>query len=884
MADIEISPLVETWRIANLKNYDIALVDVPGLHFFGVLKPLDANGNPQWIDALDHTTSDFLAASDTFRNALISSPPLVGTEGYKHTHEGLFDTVAAEVPMPDATTWHSHSGLSVLTAGVTSDADALHAHDSFSTTTEVNTLISTAIDGIDLSSYVVSSGSINQLADITSNGETIETVILLAHAQDHTLLEHLDDDPITMANVLKLFDGSNADCCHTHSNLGGGTFDGEHNDLDGLNEGDYLHLTALEYANLLSGGEHNDLAGLQGGAIGEYYHLTEDENNLVGRLGEDSSGLTFDGLPVDTGATSSYELPLGLACDGDWTDGLFPWNTATITSCAIDDINEVLGSLAPPPAPDLDDIDVDTGGVTGDLSFGASQGIGGYTNCSGIGALGSIDINASFANSGKRTGIIDDGVDVDGTLNEDVLVDSGSPNPSYPANAFGDANLGILILELNGVEQTAKNIDLTNASAQDTTIGDTSTGIDVIAATSVSFPGGDSFDQFKYRTGTYHVESGDMRSGWNYMRIIHRITSDTTTNYVDWVVDADNTATAFSSELLDTYNPSTSKHLSGVEYDTAATAQYDITISNAYRNTYIASNAVTFNETALNGVTNQSLAAINWGIGEDESKTHVITNLSVTVDTTNRRLINGTISLTTSVNRTVQTDSTSGGSPITGILFDNYNSSATETRVEDFIAETYRMRSNSDFTSTTFTSNWDETEFIYDAGNTGYLDGLQVTNDILDYPTLDYSSFAESPAGNPDYSGGTCSGARYYYRYFKDTSTSTANFTMNFNGSGTFVPEDEAVFSGNDIKVSIRLPGETNWMDCYYDFVTNQWGDGDGCRTTGNGNSGRDFNDWDLTVGTKNTANSGDGVYIRITVPNGWTGNISNLTFNFGFE
>ena len=45
---------------------------------------------------------------------------------------------------------------------------------------------------------------------------------------------------------------------------------------------------------------HNLLLGLQGGQVDEYYHFTEDEHDLLVRLGEDSSGLTFDGLSVDS--------------------------------------------------------------------------------------------------------------------------------------------------------------------------------------------------------------------------------------------------------------------------------------------------------------------------------------------------------------------------------------------------------------------------------------------------------------------------------------------------------------------------------------------------------------------------------------------------------
>jgi len=218
MPDFDISPLVESWKIANLTNVNFGLSDVPGLSSQDSL-PKMVGGVPQWIDALDYTTSDMLAASDNFRNALIHSPPLVGTEGYKHTHEGLYDIV--EVDLPDATNWHAHNGLDILTAGPSSNADTLHTHNNFSTTSEINTLILTSISDIDLSVYVRTDGSINQLSDIVSTGEIIEASILQAHAQDHTLLDHTDaEDPFSIVNFKKLLDGSNADFCHVHSDSG----------------------------------------------------------------------------------------------------------------------------------------------------------------------------------------------------------------------------------------------------------------------------------------------------------------------------------------------------------------------------------------------------------------------------------------------------------------------------------------------------------------------------------------------------------------------------------------------------------------------------------------------------------------------------------------
>jgi hypothetical protein len=103
---------------------------------------------------------------------------------------------------------------------------------------------------------------------------------------------------------------------------------------------------------------------------------------------------------------------------------------------------------------------------------------------------------------------------------------------------------------------------------------------------------------------------------------------------------------------------------------------------------------------------------------------------------------------------------------------------------------------------------------------------------------------------------------------------------MYITGSGAFIAEATAFTgSSNQIKVSIRLPAETEWMDCTQGFLTNQWDDGDGSL---DGDGGLINEWWNLTVGSKSTSDSNNRVYIRVTVPQGWIGNITDLTFNFG--
>lgn len=921
--------LIETWIVKNNHTIPLSINDItiPVSLSAGKSVDLISMGN----------TAEVIAGSIQLRGYntkyLPSGLPWISSD-YLHSH-----TEFAPVS-------HTHNGLTILTAGSTSDASALHTHNNLVTSSEMETQVhgsvEQAVTDLELdNTYVRKDGSINQLSDITSTGDKVEEAIAKAHNEEHTLLSHIDGDvPFTISNLRKLFDGSNADCLHTHSGVG--ETDGEHNDLNGLQGGgvdEYYHLSLSEYnlinsitasadeinqaldgignsvtsenLNSLTDGsnadslhthsglvlDHNHMDGLQGGtssdpsAEPEYYHL--DYNQYISLIGGPS--VFADEYHTHSFATSADAIPLGNAGDGDWTDGLFGWTNSTITATAIDDINEVLSSLAPSPAPNLDDIGVNnSNGVSEDLSFGSSQSISGYANCTGIGALSAVDINGTFTNSGKREGIINDGVDISGIIASDIPAGSGSPTNAYPVCSFGDADQGTLILELNGVEQTSKNIDLTNLSAQDTTVGDTITGLNVIAATAVKFPNGDSFNQFKYRTGSYRIKAGDMRNGWNYARVIHRIgITNRETNYVDWVVDSDNTSTSFSGESLHTYVPSATKYISGVIYDTAATALYNITINNAYRNTYVTSTtAITFNENSIDSVSNESLANISVGV-DNESKQHIIANKSVVVDTTSCRLLNQSISLTTSVNRTVQTDATSSGGSISGLLFDNYSASETDLS-ETFNAEGYRQHYGLSLSSVAYSSGagngpstWDSTKSLVGA-DSNYNNGLLVYNGTLRYPTQgvlggdfrntsDLGSILNGPSGNPNYSG--ANGNRTYLRYFY-VGTGKQNFTISMTGTEptAFVSVATGV-SSNNLTLELLAPSTTTngvsyeFKDCTVDYTNDN---SIGCYVSGTKDIGT--SNWVCTIGTKSTASSGNVIILRITASSAWTGNIASLT------
>lgn len=301
--------LIETWFVKNIYVSNIDLIDI--------MVPYTLIPGADAVDLLNlnlggpNNTAESIASSHILRNA--QEHGWVESD-YAHLHDDYSETS------------HTHPGLTTLTDGSDADADALHTHDGLTSVLEVNTLINTAIDGMDLSDYVTKAGNINQLSDIFSEGAVIEDAVSKAHDVAHTLLEHTDTAIVTTAKLTLLMDGSNADCCHTHSFQ-------VHNNLTGLDGGEagaYYHLTLSQHDTLTDGsnadglhthsgtdgvGIHNDLELLQGGDISndEMFHLTLFQTDIVSRFDVDSSGLTFDGEAIGgSGGTSIHNDLAGI--------------------------------------------------------------------------------------------------------------------------------------------------------------------------------------------------------------------------------------------------------------------------------------------------------------------------------------------------------------------------------------------------------------------------------------------------------------------------------------------------------------------------------------------------------------------------------------------
>ena len=573
---------------------------------------------------------------------------------------------------------------------------------------------------------------------------------------------------------------------------------------------------------------------------------------------------------------------IGPSEDGVYTDGLFSdFTTNTPIGTAIDKFNEVLKGLAPSAAPVLDDINCSDSGTSAALSFGSSQSISGYTNTqpstlTPTDNLSDIDINGTFsstsASNDLRRACFDGSTVIDGTLNADVSADS----PNYSADSFGNGDQGTLYLYVNNNSSAIHSVDLSSFGSGNSLNGNSS-GFNLSAATAGAFSDGSSFDTFKHRTGTYTITAADQRTGWNYVRITHVVGSSTvTTNYVEWINDPESTALSSDNSVIDSLSMTGTKNLSGVKYNTGGTAEYRIRVLNAYRNVYSTSN-ITFNGTNCS-VPAQSFPSINYGAGESESKTlHVTGSVTITGDP----ILNGSITVSTDVPAPLKSNLSSAGSQsISGILLYNISDTASSTS-EPFKGESYRVTSGS----------YNAQASVTDAGNTwssatslAGVDGMMFYNSALRSPDQgangsDFSSIANGPGSNVDYSGIT-SGLRTFYRYFQNTSGgSKTGFSLAINGSGTIASQPTSLTTSN-LHVLIKLPTtsaafETGWMDLAVAFATGQTSDGDGCLDGSLDSSLNATNT--ATFGTQSVG-SNEYVVIKIEADASWTGSISSMT------
>ena len=621
--------------------------------------------------------------------------------------------------------------------------------------------------------------------------------------------------------------------------------------------------------------DHNDLGSKD---TGDFQHLTSAEHD---KLVADGGVVNADTLHVHDADIITY-TPAVLA---DWDDGVDPGDTDD----ALDQLAANMGPLLPSAAPVLDNIDwSSTGGVTGANTWNDLNTITDYITAATAGSVNNsgdaLDIN--MGTTGNEHGImaVASVADKAGYLNTDVVASDNYPDEAFGPGGADGGSVNDLKLLLNG--SILHTVDLLTFGSGTSVNGNGSGFFSLLDDTPVYFPDLTPFPARTYRTGGWYLDTADMTYGYNVVKVQHVTDSGTQeTNVEEFILDNVTVATTYTNELIDTLSMTGALHLSGVEYHTGGTAEYDIQVRNAYRETYDDTDAISFSGTNIDALAVEDLAAS----GGDEAKIHSVVDKAVTISS--GRIINGAIVVKTSTSRTVQTSPDSTSVTITGLLMDS-NSASSTALIEYFTDENYRIEGEQNFNGDlTGTALWTETESLVGA-DAGHLDGLQVTEGSLYYPggasISDYDT-TQAPASNPDY--GAAAGKRFYWRYFTN-ATGTSSFRVLIQGDRDIISDATAFTGGanNEIKVALRWATETGWLDLNVEFNEGDFGDTtkdsrygldtdavaltDGCHSTSL-DSGSALG---VTIGTKTSANSYDNLYLRILTSADFNGQIDDVT------
>jgi len=612
---------------------------------------------------------------------------------------------------------------------------------------------------------------------------------------------------------------------------------------------------------------------------------------------------------VDNGDnTATITSTIGEPEDGTYTDGLYTdFNPDTSIGIAIDRFNEILKLLAPAPAPNLDDIDVNVDGVDARLSFGSSNDLESestpYYSVGTTSGFTAVDVNETYSTSTSgnnlRAAIFNGSQNISGDLNEDVAADGNN----YPANSFGNADQGELRLEVNGA--VVHSVDLTSftgagspGSGTGTSQNGNGSGFTNMSETdSGTLDNGTEFENFKHRTGRYVVDSSDQRQGWNYARVLHVIGGSTTsTNYIEWVNDSDSNSLLPTFPTL-TFTGGTILELSGVKYFTDGSATYQVTVDNVYRNvynydliTYTTSNGGSLNSGVSFSLPSQQKPDIDIAGGEDHTKSLSLTATDSSVGAS--YMLNGSLTAGVNVTHPLKSNLSNAGQATTsGILLYNLSNTSDNT-TETFRRENFRIVSASYDTQASLidsSNEWNSSTHMT-SSNPGYDDGLQFYNQRLYSPlnTLnggDFTSFSNAPSNQPDYSSE--SGLRTFYRWFKNTTGSTKyEFSITINGNSTTIVDDSTSLNSGRIRAFVKFPSngsrETGWLDLAEEFVLDKTNDGDGAHLTNGSLS------FDNTLNATNYVSLGtigiqnnEYIGLKIEADSLWSGYISQISVDF---
>lgn len=621
---------------------------------------------------------------------------------------------------------------------------------------------------------------------------------------------------------------------------------------------------------------------------GTFTHVTGTFSGSY--INAEGAAVSFATIGTEDGGT------IGAAEDGAYTDGLFSdFTSGTLIGVPVDRYNELFKSLVPPPAAFVNRADAAQDGTDAYLSFGASNNMSSdspaYISVGTTAGFSAVDKGGLYqtdtAGNNFRRSIFKLDTNITGDINFHVTASVLGSYTNYTAKAFGNAEAGSLQLYVNSTSTAAHTLNLATATGAGNPGAGSSSSLNsdgsgftnISVSSSATDANNNSFPIFQHRTAKFIINSGSQRRGWNYAFIKHTVGSaNYTTNYVEWVNDDNSTNVTITSNSLTNISLVGSRYLSGVHYNTSATANYQFLISNFYKNVYTLATVTCTDSTSNASIANTTMPHIG---GSDENKTAALTQ---SLTTTDLIILNEAIGATASVTHAFKGSAT-GKTNMSGFLIYTPSVDAATAVAEYFKEEaTWRLPSSSYASQgATVTGSWNSQTHMTGSGT--HADGLQIYNQRLVSPKNttnggNFSTIANTPSGNPNYSG--ISGTRTFYRAFKNSGAAKQDVSIVIKGSATIVSSGASLGANANIRVLVKTPGKTGWMNLASNFSYNNVSDGSGANELG----------LDATVdgaGAVNVATLGDKVVatgeyflVKIEADDGWTGNITEISVTFG--
>jgi len=443
-----------------------------------------------------------------------------------------------------------------------------------------------------------------------------------------------------------------------------------------------------------------------------------------------------------------------------------------------------------------------------------------------------------------------------GDLDAPNVISDASPQlVTLNSNRFDKANEGVMKLIINGTEK--ETLDLTQAGDGGGHLREAGHALERIDIVNHN-----DFEPYKRGQMRIYIGSNDcnIRTGANRIRLEHEIGGQLHGSAeLDMFFDDGVNTPAISASIADSIvtisDPATPVFLSGVKYLPSGIAiGVKVTGQDIFENSFHPQPLTIIGSQA--GFPNQTINFVEGGNAELSGYSNppqIDEDFIVQKDI---NLAAGFFSLNGRLYATAR-DSFNISSQVeiprqdNRIMLVNSYAQQSSDLLEKFLDEKYRLPLGAyDSAPGSIVDQWT-------SGNVLSNGNAQIAGALI-YPVTDYSSGYTPNAGQPDYSTGF-TGDQLFLRAFRDQGNPHNSGVLEL--VGLTLPDIEA---GGDVKVEIKLPGETGWLDLGepYDAGSFQGNDGDGCRTS----ASADQFGW--SAGTNSTADSGYMVIVRITLKN----------------